>query len=50
MIPFFVLGPKGAVSVKYLAAMVFGGWIIVVLVQSILTLGAYGWAGKGEKS
>ena len=50
MIPFFVLGPKGMVSVKYLAAMVFGGMIIVVLVQSVITLGAYGWRGKGEKS
>ena len=49
MIPFFVLGPKGMVSVKYLAAMVFGGMIIVVLVQSVITLGAYGWREKGEK-
>jgi hypothetical protein len=48
MIPFFVLGPKGMVSVKYLAAMVFGGGIIVGLVQSIITLGAYCWSGKGE--
>ena len=50
MIPFFVLGPKGMVSVKYLAAMVFGGMIIVVIVQSVITLGAYGWREKGEKS
>jgi hypothetical protein len=48
MVPFFVLGPKGMVSVKYLAAMVFGGMIIVVLVQSVITLGAYGWTEKGE--
>jgi hypothetical protein len=48
MIPFFVLGPKGMVSVKYLAAMVFGGMIIVVLVQSVITLGAYGWGVKGK--
>jgi len=48
MIPFFVLGPKGMVSVKYLAAMVFGGMIIVVLVQSVITLEAYGWSEKGE--
>jgi hypothetical protein len=50
MIPFSVLGPKGMVSVKYLAAMVFGGMIIVVLIQSVITLGAYGWRQKGEKS
>jgi hypothetical protein len=50
MIPFFVLGSKGAVSVKYLAAMVLGGGIIVILVQSVITLGAYGWREKGEKS
>ena len=49
MIPFFVLGPKGTVSVTYLAAMVFGGWIIVVLVQSVITLGAYG-SGVKEKN
>ncbi len=48
MIPFFLLGPEGMVSVKYLAAMVFGGVIIVVLVQSVITLGVYGWAGKGK--
>jgi hypothetical protein len=50
MIPFFVLGPKGMVPVEYLAAMVFGGMIIVFLVQSVITLGAYGWREKGEKS
>ena len=48
MIPFSVLGPKGMVSVKYLAAMVFGGMIIVVLVQSVITLVAYGWREEGE--
>ncbi|MCK4291963.1 MAG: DUF2178 domain-containing protein [Planctomycetes bacterium] len=45
-IPFFVLGPDGAVSVKYLAAMVFGGMATVILVQSIVTLEEYGWGGK----
>ena len=49
MVPIFVLGPKGMVSVKYLAAMVFGGMIIVVLVQSVITLGAYGWRQKRVK-
>ncbi len=46
MIPFSVLGPVGMVSVKYLTAMVFGGMIIVVLVQSIITLVAYSWGAK----
>jgi len=50
MIPFFVLGPKGTISVKYLPAMVFGGWVTVMLVQSIVTLEEYGWRDKGEKS
>ena len=50
MIPFFVLGPKGSISVKYLPAMVFGGMITVMLAQSIVTLEQYGWRSKGEKS
>jgi hypothetical protein len=50
MIPFFVLGPKGTISVRYLPAMVFGGMITVMLVQSIVTLEEYGWRGKdGDK-
>lgn len=50
MIPFFVLGPKGTISVKYLPTMVFGGMVIVILVQSIVTLEEYGWRNKGEIS
>jgi len=50
MIPFFVLGPDGSVSVKYLAAMVFGGMTTVILVQSLVTLEQYGWRQKGERS
>ena len=49
MAPFFVLGPDGKVSVKYLAAMVFGGMIIVMLVQSIVTLEEYGWRNKDNE-
>ncbi len=50
MIPFFVLGPKGTISVKYLPAMVFGGMITVMIVQSIVTLEEYGWRNKdGDK-
>jgi len=50
MIPFFVLGPKGIISVKYLPAMVFEGMVTVMLVQSVVTLEEYGWRDKGEKS
>jgi len=49
MIPFFVLGPDGAVSVKYLAAMVFGGMVTVGLIQSIVTLEEYGWRNKDNE-
>ena len=49
MVPFFVFGPDGGVSVKYLCAMVFGGMFTVILVQSIVTLEEYGWRDKGEK-
>ena len=47
MAPFFVLGPDGEVSVKYLAGMVFGGMFVVMLVQAIVTLEQYGWR-KGK--
>jgi len=49
MIPFFILGPKGTISVKYLPAMVFGGMVTVMLVQSIVTLEEYGRGKKGQK-
>lgn len=50
MIPLLVLGPKETISVKYLPAMLFGGWVTVMLVQSIVTLEGYGWRDKdGEK-
>lgn len=49
MIPFFVLGPDGTVSVKYLASMVFGGMATVILVQSIVTLEEYSWRNKDNE-
>jgi len=49
MIPFFVLGPKGVISVKILPAMVIGGLIIVTLVQSIVILEEYGWRDKNHE-
>jgi len=50
MVPFFIYGPDGMVSVKYLCSMVFGGMFIVILVHSLVTLQEYGWWEKGEKS
>ena len=46
MAPFFIYGPDGVVSVKYLCSMVFGGMFIVILVQSLVTLQEYGWRDK----
>jgi hypothetical protein len=46
MVPFFIYGPDGTVSVKYLCSMVFGGMFIVILVQSLVTLQEYGWKDK----
>jgi hypothetical protein len=46
MVPFFIYGPDGTVSVKYLCSMVFGGMLIVILVQSLVTLQEYGWKEK----
>jgi len=49
MAPFFIYGPDGMVSVKYLCSMVFGGMFIVILVQSLVTLQEYGWKDKGNE-
>ena len=49
MIPFFVLGSDGKVSVQYLAAMVFAGAVTVTLVQSIATLEMSGWRNKDHE-
>ena len=46
MVPFFIYGPVGVVSVKYLCGMVFGGMFIVILVQSLVTLQEFGWRDK----
>ena len=50
MIPFFVLGPNGTISVRVLPAMVIIGMVVVMLVQSIVILEEYGRRDKGEKS
>ncbi|MHC4068042.1 MAG: hypothetical protein ACYS18_01760 [Planctomycetota bacterium] len=45
MIPWFIIGPKGTITVNYLPWMVFGGMFVVMLVQAIVTLKEYGWKG-----
>jgi len=49
MIPFFVRGVDGQVSVKYLAGMVGGGMVAVTVVQSVITLEQYGWREKDHE-
>jgi hypothetical protein len=47
MVPWFIIGPDGEITVNYLPWMVFGGMCIVMLLQSIVTLNEYGWREKG---
>jgi hypothetical protein len=49
MIPWFIIGPNGTITVNYLPWMVFGGMFVVVLMQSIVTLTEYGWRGKDNE-
>ncbi len=46
MVPWFVTGPNGTITVNYLPWMVFGGMFIVMLVQAIVILDQYGWTNK----
>jgi hypothetical protein len=46
MIPWFVTGPNGTITVNYLPWMVFGGMFVVMLVQALVTLKQYGWTNK----
>lgn len=50
MVPWFIIGPGGVITVNYLPCLVFGGVFVVMLIQAIVTLQEYGWKGKGEKS
>ncbi|UCF43792.1 MAG: hypothetical protein JSV99_02355 [Planctomycetota bacterium] len=45
-----IVGTSGTVSARMLPIMVVSGFIVGMLVQSIVTLREYGWGGKGEKS
>ena len=49
MVPWFIIGPDGVITVNYLPWMVFGGMFVVMLVQAIVTLEEYGWKGKGNE-
>ena len=49
MVPWFIKGPDGMITVNYLPWMVFGGMFIVMFVQAIVILEEYGWGGKGER-
>ena len=46
MVPWFIKGPQGMITVNYLPWMVFGGMFVVMLVQAIATLEQYGWRGE----
>jgi hypothetical protein len=49
MIPWFITGPNGTITINYLPWMVFGGMFVVMLVQALVTLQQYGWTDKGEQ-
>jgi len=49
MIPWFIIGPFGTITINYLPWMVFGGFCVVQLLQSLVTLCEYGWRGDGDK-
>ena len=49
MLPLWVYGPDGKVSVLYLCWMVFGGAYFVYLIYSLTILNEYGWKNKGEE-
>ncbi len=46
MIPWFITGPSGTITVNYLPWMVFGGMFVVMLVQALVILQQYGWTGQ----
>jgi hypothetical protein len=46
MVPWFITGPDGRITVNYLPWMVFGGMFVVMFVQAIVTLNQYGWTNK----
>ncbi len=49
MVPWFIIGPFGTITVNYLPWMVCGGMFIVTSVQSIVILEEYGWKEKNNE-
>ncbi|UCC22666.1 MAG: hypothetical protein JSW23_00935 [Planctomycetota bacterium] len=50
MLPFFILGPEGSISVSWLPEIFIGAALVVFFVHSVAVLIQYWWGGKGEKS
>jgi len=50
MTPFFILGPKGSISVKWLPQIFIGACVSQFAAQSVAILAQYGRGGKGEQS
>ncbi len=50
MIPWWIIGPSGSISVNVLPIMLFGIGITLMLVHSVVILIQYGRRDKGEKS
>ena len=48
MVPLFIYGLDGMVSVIYLCWMVFGGMYWVLLIYSVAILNEYGWRNNNE--
>jgi hypothetical protein len=49
MLPFFILGPHGAIQVKWLPMIFMGAGISHYLVHSLVTLEQYGWRDKEDE-
>jgi hypothetical protein len=46
MVPWFIIGPEGRITVNYLPWMVFGGMLVVEGVRAVVTLQGYGWRSE----
>ncbi len=49
MVPWFIIGPKGNIPVYVLPGMLAGGFVIVQLIQSIVTVILYSMGGKNHE-
>jgi hypothetical protein len=50
VIPWWIVGPRGSISVNVMPLTLLGGLAIFTFVQNLATLIQYGRGGKGEKS